>query len=184
LFAIFAGDWGIMVYPKAISCAAFKGRGGAVLRVLLAVACVASCRPAAGLNDVEQAERFVMALNGQDADGMVAVADVPFAYRRQEWEKNGDGFSLGAAMDRVVEDKAALRSLFGDIAKSVKIEQTTPAEKPPAREELLKEFLAGAAGQWSRSNILVFRRGLGDVEHIAIVGVSPDSKKVIAIYLN
>ena len=173
-----------MFYPKGISGAAFKGQGGAVLRVLLAVLCVASCRPAAGLNDAEQAERFVMALNGQDADGMVSVADVPFAYRQQEWERNGDGFLLGAAMDRVVEDKAALRSLFGDIAKSVKIEQTTPAEKPPAREELLKEFLAGAAGQWSRSNILVFRRGLGDVEHIAIVGVSPDSKKVIGIYLN
>ncbi|PYS26409.1 MAG: hypothetical protein DMG11_19985 [Acidobacteria bacterium] len=155
-----------------------------LLCAFLAALFAASCQAPVNISDVEQAERFVKALNSRDVDSMLALAEVPFADRRQEWQREADGFSLGRATDHIVKDTSALRSLFAELAGSVQIERNTPAEKPPAREELLHQFLAGASPQWAAANIFVFRRGFGDVEHIALLGVSPNSKKVTAIYLN
>jgi hypothetical protein len=35
---------------------------------------------------------------------MLALGEVPFADRRQEWQREADGFSLGRATDHIVKD--------------------------------------------------------------------------------
>ena len=156
----------------------------ALLLILAAVN--ASCQHSPHVGAVEQAQRFVLALNDKNIEAMLAVAATPFVYRNQEWvsASDGSGFKLGAAADRVMKDRNALQSLFRELAATVHIGQPTPVENPPSKPDLVKRYLAGAEAEWSGLEMYVFLRGFGDVEHIAILGVDGKSKAVRALYLN
>ena len=135
---------------------------------------------------VAAAEALIAALNATDADGMVALAAIPFELREQEWvsASNGSGFVLGAAQDRTVAEPAELARTFRALVERVHVRSATAAASAPGRQALLSEQLSGAAAAWKNLDLVLFLRGEGDVEHVVIVGVAPGPARVRALYLN
>jgi hypothetical protein len=150
----------------------------------------ASAAPAALTPDRDSAnavaQRFAIALNGSDTAALARLTSSPLLFREQRWRQavDGDGFVLGAASDTVLasDDRrvAFLRTLVGRI----RIASPSPVERPPTRETLLQRELANADPRWSKLTLVLFRRGEGDVEHVAIAGVDTHSMRVAALYVN
>jgi len=156
-----------------------------ILRVSV-FACLTLCAcQSPSLEPERRATGFVQALNARDIDLMAEFAATPFRFRDQEWKSapDGSGFVRGAATERVANTSEELRTLLLDVGANVKIADPTPVADPPSKADLLSDPLSGAPIQWNELNLVLFRRGEGDVEHIAIVGV--DSKgKVKCLYVN
>jgi hypothetical protein len=116
---------------------------------------------------------------------MTSLATIPFRYRNQRWESasDGSGFVLGTAEDRVASSAEELRALLQDVSSSVQVQDPVPVANPPSKADLLGETLKGTLSQWSEMNLVLFRRGEGDVEHVAIVGVDAEGK-VTGLYVN
>lgn len=154
-----------------------RGSIAAFCGLLLLVACVSD----AVSSPREQAERFVRALNADDVGRLVAVSESPFLLREQAWESASDGygFVLGAVSE---ENYANREQMFRDLVARVAVdsEETVGLR---AYETLTRE-LRGASLEWQRLDLFVFLRGEADVEHIAVVGVSRQTGKVTALYLN
>jgi hypothetical protein len=138
------------------------------------------------LRPIDQASRFIEALNAKNTGRMAEVAGTPFRFRNQSWQSapDGGGFVLGEAQERVAEDSGQLDPLLRQLADNVAVETPEPVVDPPSQSDLLSEPLRGASPEWAALNLVLFRRGEGDVEHIAIVGVEPVSGKVVGLYVN
>jgi hypothetical protein len=143
-------------------------------------------RPRALPTDIELAERFVVALNEGNTRNLVSESRCPFVFRNQEWEsaKDGSGFVHGRADDQSFQNKKALVTFFSALVSKVKIENGKAATRPPSKESLLLDNLKGAPADWQQLNLIIFRRGFGDVEHVAIVGVDSATHRVRGLYLN
>jgi hypothetical protein len=164
---------------------------GQTKRLLICVALVAVVpglwsRPSAVPADVEVAERFVGALNKGDTRDLVSASGCPFVFRNQEWEsaKDGSGFVHGKANDQSFDNKKALAAFFSTLVGKVKIENEKAATRPPSKDSLLLDNLKGAPAEWQKLNLIIFGRGFGDVEHVAIVGVDSATHRVRGLYLN
>ena len=81
-------------------------------------------------------------------------------------------------------DAAQLDPLLRELATNVAVVTPEPVVDPPSQSDLLNEPLRGASSAWAELDLVLFRRGEGDVEHIAIVGVEPASGKVLGLYVN
>jgi len=143
-----------------------------------------ACQTVPPVSSLDRAQDFVRALNAKNVEAMVQLTAPPFLYRNQEWKNAERGFTLGASTDRVLADANAMRSLFGQLVSTVRIERSTAARNPSPKSELIGRYLQSFEPPWTPLDLYVFLRGFGDVEHIAIVGVDPDSKMVRALYLN
>ena len=155
------------------------------LRLCL-VACLVFCGcQSAPVEPGPVARAFVQALNAKNVDGMAGLSVTPFRYRNQPWESapGGSGFVLGKVEDRVANNREELHALLQDVGAGVQVEEPEPVQNAPSKPDLLNGPLNGAPLAWSEMNLVLFRRGEGDVEHIAIVGV--DAKgKVTGLYVN
>jgi hypothetical protein len=136
--------------------------------------------------DVEVAERFVVALNTGNVQGMVSASGYPFVFRSQEWEsaKDGSGFVHGRADDKIFAKKKLLETFFGTLVSKVKVESEKAAANPRPKDSLLADNFKEAPGVWRDLSLFVFLRGFGDVEHVAIIGVDSAHHKVRGLYLN
>ncbi|KPJ92169.1 MAG: hypothetical protein AMJ53_09900 [Gammaproteobacteria bacterium SG8_11] len=155
---------------------------GLVIALLLAPACAADNQVTGSSN----AQAFINALNGDNIEKMQSLADTPFFIRNQEWESapDGYGFVLGGKTDQKLDDKKQLAEALKKLSETVEVEGEKPiAVKSPGGPSVQKE-LAGAEKPWDPLDKYIFLRGMGDVEHIVIVGINPKSKKVQALYIN
>lgn len=165
------------------------GRMGVVIcavAVLVAVVPGLWSRPRAVPTDVEVAERFVAALNQGNTRDLVSDSGCPFVFRNQEWEsaKDGSGFVHGRADDQSFQNKKALAVFFSTLVSKVKIENEKAATRPPSKDNLLQDNLKGSPADWQKLNLIIFGRGFGDVEHVAIIGVDSATHRVRGLYLN
>jgi hypothetical protein len=154
--------------------------------VWLAIGCGACGSSQPAPRPIDQASRFIHALNAKDAGRMAEISGTPFRFRNQEWTSapDGAGFVLGSAEERVAAEPAELAILLRELATSVAVASPEPVADPPSRSDLLGDPLRGASSAWTELDLVLFRRGEGDVEHIAIVGVEPISGKVLGLYVN
>jgi hypothetical protein len=152
--------------------------------VVIGCAACGSSQPAP--RPIDQASRFIQALNAKDAQRMAEVSATPFRFRNQAWQSapDGGGFVLGNAEERVAADSTQLDPLLREVAASVSVANAEPVVDPPSQSDLLSEPLRGASSPWASLDLVLFLRGEGDVEHIAIVGVEPLSGKVVGLYVN
>jgi hypothetical protein len=160
-------------------------RGRSIGLALGLLAGIVSCQ-APPVQPVVQAERFVAALNARDVQTMVGLTADPFLFREQRWRSapDGSGYVLGATADTSIVGTEARRAFLAGLAERVHVRGTTAAERPPTREALLDQELAGADPRWAALVLFVFLRGEGDVEHTALTGVDDKSGKVAAFYVN
>ena len=141
-----------------------------------------ACTKAEPVSPSEVAKKFVISLNQKDMDMLADLSATPLWIRQQEWEsaKNGAGFVLGKANDLNLVDRERVKKYFSDPVNNIAVEGKVPDE---ISLKLLQDELKGSEKLWRGLSIHLFRRGMGDVEHIFVVGI--DSKgKVAAVYLN
>ncbi|WP_025411065.1 hypothetical protein [Gemmatirosa kalamazoonensis] len=133
-----------------------------------------------------QAERFIAAVNARDVDALLQLSADTLLFREQQWRtaSDGVGFTLGPPLDTVVAGTEARRRFFTDLAGRVHVRQPTAVEHPPSKSALFARELASADPRWSALTLVVFLRGEGDVEHTAMTGMNPRTRKVAAFYVN
>ena len=146
---------------------------------------ITSCGSRPAETSSSTATSFVKALNGEDVDAMLALASDSVFVREQDWESSSDGygFILGAISDRQVTRDVDLREAFVDLSSRVDVEREAPELIDSTIDQLAIGELSGIAGIWEPLDGYLFLRGMGDVEHIVLIGVGP-KKKVQAIYIN
>jgi hypothetical protein len=150
------------------------------------VACLALCACQSAPAEPERvAGAFIQAVNAKNVERMAALVGTPFRYRNQPWESapDGSGFVLGKAEDRVATTAEELRAVMREVSADVQVEDQEPVGSPPSKTDLLSGPLNGAPLAWSEMNLVLFRRGEADVEHVAVVGVDAVGK-VIGLYVN
>jgi hypothetical protein len=157
-----------------------------VFAASFSTACNRPAPPPPPLSPTVAAREFVSALNADDVARLAGLAGLPFRVREQEWTSapDGSGFVLGQANERVAASAGALDSLLRSITTTVQVEDTLPSEDAPPKEDLLSGTLRDVRPAWSAWTPVLFRRGEGDVEHVAILGVDPRTGKVMALYVN
>jgi hypothetical protein len=154
------------------------------ISLLVCLAVAGSCRSAPG-NPQEVATSFVHALNSKDAGSMAKLSGIPFRFTNQAWKSASDGSGVvpGTATVRVATNGDELQALLRDVASNVTVSNPVAVANPPSKSDLLNEPLGGAA-QWAGLELVLFKRGEGDVEHIAIVGVDGGSGKATGLFVN
>ena len=155
-----------------------------VRAAVLACLAMSACRSTPA-DPTLAATSFVRALNAKNIDAMVQSAATPFSFRNQAWQSAPDGRGIvpGATTEHVARSTEELRTLFRDLTAKVEVAQPTAVANPPSKADLLSEPLRGAAAPWRDLELVLFRRGEGDVEHIAIVGVDARGK-IAGMYVN
>ena len=154
----------------------------ALVPVLAILVQLGACSKPKPVNKAKVATSFVLAINKNDIKMVVPLAATPLSIRNQEWESapDGKGFVLGKVQDVKLIDQTHVKSYFLKNIQNIGVEGTNPTS---ANLTLLKDELAGIEGKWQELDIYLFLRGIGDVEHIFVLGVNAKGK-VSAIYLN
>ena len=154
------------------------------LLLLASLAFSEACR-STPVNPTTVATGFVAALNSKDVGAMSKLSTTPFRYRNQDWESaaDGSGFVRGKSTERVATNLDDLQAMLRDIASRVAVDDPAAVTNPPSKAELMKAMLGGGP-EWANLDLVVFKRGEGDVEHVAIIGVDGGSGKVTGLYIN
>lgn len=155
-----------------------------VVYVLLST-CVVACDSRTNETTESIAASFVQALNAKNTDAMLALSAESIVIREQEWESTADGYgyTLATPVDRKVNFKTDLREALVDLSDRVEVETDTLEPIISMIDELAENELSGIVEIWEPLDGYLFVRGMGDVEHIILIGVGPQ-KKVQALYLN
>ncbi len=155
---------------------------GIGMAFLLASACAADKQDTSDTT----AQAFVNALNSDNVEKMQLLTDIPFFIRNQEWESapDGYGFVLGGKKDQKLENKNQLLNALKNLSETVEVEGEKPIPVQSPGGPSIKNELSGIESTWESLDQYIFLRGMGDVEHIVIIGVNPKSKKVQALYIN
>lgn len=128
------------------------------------------------------ATKFVAGINRGDVATIVALCAEPLHVRQHDWEsaRDGAGFVLGKSRDISLRDSSQIERFFADPSNRIAVQAEIP---DPVTASLLIDELRGQESMWRGLSIQLFRRGIGDVEHIFAVGIN-DRSKVAAIYMN
>ncbi len=149
---------------------------------MLLNACVAA--PKITTNEV--ANQFAKAINKNDAQILIALSGLPFYVHNQKWEtaSNGYGFVLGKR-DRWVFDKNEKLSVYlKELAEKLEVDNVDGEYIPVAEYSRFHEEFGFYTTHWESQDAYLFLRGMGDVEHIVILGVNRKTKKIEQVYFN
>ena len=141
-----------------------------------------ACSKTALVSPAEVARKFVISLNHKDMGALVGLSATPLWIRQQDWEsaQDGTGFVFGKAHDIILSDQTQIKKYFSDPVNKITVERDVPNDAPLT---LLQDQLRGAEKVWRDLSIHLFLRGMGDVEHIFVVGVNGKGK-IAAVYIN
>lgn len=151
---------------------------GALLLLLANMGCVRDDAPF----PAAVATAFVTAVNRGDIEKIIALCAQPLHVRQQAWEtaRDGSGFVLAKARDSRLTNPDQIRQFFAEPSNRLTVQVET---SDTVQASLLSDELRGQESIWQDLSIQLFRRGMGDVEHVFAVGI--DGKhKVAAIYMN
>lgn len=153
-----------------------------LVHVMLLAVAVGACTATDSATPAEVATKYVASLNAKNSEALASISATPLWIRQQQWKRvqNGGGFVLGKASDVYLADQAQINKYFSDPVKSITVERELPNDASLA---LLQEELKGSEKLWTGLSMHIFRRGMGDVEHIFVVGVN-NHGKVAAVYIN
>ena len=152
------------------------------LSIFVTLLALSACSESTKVSNLDVATSFVLAVNQNNSGHIIPLTGAPLSIRNQEWESatDGKGFVLGKAQDTQLADQNQIRNFFEKNIRKIGVEGTTPAQVTHA---LLKTELSGIENQWQGLELYLFMRGMGDVEHIFVLGIN-SNRKVSAIYYN
>lgn len=145
---------------------------------------LASCDSSNILSPTEQALQIRSSINTNNVDKLRALSSLPLIVREQEWgsAKDGSGFVLGAAKQSLISTDEAFKIKMIPFLKPLQIE-----DEQAITDVTLNMFTSELDEQiniWDNLNIVLFKRGEGDVEHIVLMGLNKKTNKLNTIYIN
>lgn len=151
---------------------------------LFSATLLSACSDGKTLSPVEQAQQIRIAINNNDLEIFRTLSAIPLTIRNQEWEsaKDGTGFVLGAAKRTLVSTEELFNKTIPSFLKSLKIEGEQAITD--ITSNMFTSELGNNMNDWSDLNLILFKRGEGDVEHIVLMGLNKKTNKMEAIYLN
>lgn len=151
----------------------------------LAVLSIAACNESKVLTSIEQAQLIRLAINNNDTKKLLSLSSLPLFIREQEWvtANDGYGFMLGKAKQNHLTTDDEFNQYFNTSINTVHIpgEQVITEDITTA---LFADELKDTNSYWNKLNLHLLKRGEGDVEHIVLLGLDKDTKKLRAIYMN
>ena len=134
----------------------------------------------------EVVNQFAKAINQGDAAAMIELSEVPFVVDNQEWQSasDGSGFVLGQRTQIVFTKEEKLSSYISSLSNELKIESVEGGYIAITEYSRFQDEFGDFASDWESLDAFFFLRGMGDVEHIVILGVNRESKKVVRLYFN
>ncbi|MDH5179440.1 MAG: hypothetical protein OEZ39_15190 [Gammaproteobacteria bacterium] len=125
---------------------------------------------------------FVKAVNQNDIETVAKLTADQLAVRTHEWRPvpNEYAFEYGKTSDFRLHNKQEIRDFFKSHIQQLKVESAGPIRY--SLDQLHTE-LGDLAAIWQDLHIFLFQRGMGDVEHIFVVGVDRDNR-IRGIYYN
>ncbi|MFL0805533.1 MAG: hypothetical protein K6L81_17600 [Agarilytica sp.] len=151
----------------------------------LLVVCGCSSDENAALSISDRALVVREAINSNNPSDLLSLFESKLVIREQEWESapDGTGFTLGEVRDFSIDaQKDALTAIESFLGR-VHIE----GEKPfidDVSVKLFSEELSGIESQWEALELVYFLRGMGDVEHIVLLGFDAETHKLRRFYIN
>jgi hypothetical protein len=134
----------------------------------------------------EIANQFAKAINKNDVQALITLSDIPFHIHNHEWEtaNDGYGFVLGKRDRRIFEKNEELSAYLRNLVEKLKVDSVDGEYIPLEEYSRFHDEFGSYAKQWESQDAYLFLRGIGDVEHIMILGVSRETKKIEQIYFN
>lgn len=151
---------------------------------LFSAVLISSCSDGKMLSSVKQAQQIRIAINNNNSEKFRALSTLPLTIRNQKWEsaQDGYGFVLGVAKHTIISTDDLFNKTIPPFLKSLKI------EGEQATTDITLTMLTAQFGKtindWADLNLVIFKRGEGDVEHIVIMGFNKKTNKLKAIYIN
>lgn len=141
-----------------------------------------ACTEQESVDKSRLAVSFVEAINQMNAAAMSKFTASTLLARNQAWESASDGygFVLAKTDDQLLSNAAQVNSYFSVLIDRLSIESSKPI--PTSTSQLTEQF-KGIEQHWQGLEMYLFLRGMGDVEHILVVGVNAENK-IAAIYFN
>ena len=133
----------------------------------------------------EAANQFVKAINQNDVQVLLKLSDSPFYIHNHQWEsaEDGYGFVLGKRDQMIFKDNEKLSIYMNILSRKLKIDSVDGEYIPVAEYSRFHDELGGAL-EWESQDVFLFLRGMGDIEHIVILGVNRKTKKIKQLYFN
>jgi hypothetical protein len=152
---------------------------------IFCVLSVVSCAANGGLQLDTVALEVRTAINTNDVKSLARLVVLPLNIRQQQWESTGDGigFKLSEYDDIVVSRHEELLPILQKFVRDVQIGGDTPITDDVNVSQFSEE-LSGVETEWANLSMILFLRGMGDVEHVVALGFDPKTSKLSAIYIN
>jgi len=130
-----------------------------------------SCDSSVTLSPTKQALQIRLSINNNNAKKLRTLSSLPLIISEQQWESasDGSGFVLGTTK----QSSISTDEIF---IKKITITDITL--------NMFTTELGKHINNWDKLNLILFKRGEGDVEHIVLMGLSKETKKLKAIYIN
>jgi len=143
-----------------------------------------SCDSSVTLSPTKQALQIRLSINNNNAKKLRTLSSLPLIISEQQWESasDGSGFVLGTTKQSSISTDEIFIKKITPFLKSLQIEgeqAITDITLNMFTTELGKHI-----NNWDKLNLILFKRGEGDVEHIVLMGLSKETKKLKAIYIN
>lgn len=145
-----------------------------------------ACTTTPQLTTKEAANQFVKAINQSDVQALLELSDPPFYVHNQQWEsaEDGYGFVLGKRDQMIFEDNEKLSIYMNTLSRKLKVDSVDGEYIPVAEYSRFHDELGESALEWKTQDVFLFLRGMGDVEHIVILGINRKTKKIKQLYFN
>ena len=125
------------------------------------------------------------AINANDVSAFQSLLTLPLLVTEQQWRSvdDGVGFVLGERSDRKIgaadNTFTELKQLIESVAIQGELAMTDGIELALFTDELREQL-----NHWRQLELVLFKRGEADVEHIVLLGLDKKTKQLRAIYLN
>lgn len=143
-------------------------------------------------------KQFIQTLNKGSLDDLVELMEFPFNVSNHQWEpsdntsndtpdnasNNNQNFSLTNFNALDFDEEDDFRLYFRNFIRTVNIQSEQGEYIPVNQYSQYIDELGPNLAIWSKLDAYVYLRGTGDVEHLIIVGVNPDSETIQAMYYN
>jgi hypothetical protein len=145
-----------------------------------------ACTDIPQLTTSEVATRFVQGLNQDNVQVLTDFSELPFYVNSQQWEsaKDGDGFVLGKKEQIILGNRKELAAYMHTLTGKLETESVDGQYIPVAEYSRFQEEFRDSSLPWESQDTFLFLRGMGDVEHIVMLGVNRKTNKVGQLYFN
>lgn len=133
----------------------------------------------------ESALQIRSSINTNDVALFESLIEFPLIVNEQTWESatDGSGFVLGKRSDQTIIQSSSTTLEMKLLLESINI-QGMSAITDGITLSLFSEELINQTQHWKNLDLVLFKRGEGDVEHVVLLGLNKETKQLRSIYIN